>query len=82
MLYDQAIGVWLDAFVSEWYSAADINGFLQDGKRVAIVSPELHARPHLPLWRRLRDGVAKHNPGLMLCTDLAEDARAFFGSKP
>jgi glycerophosphoryl diester phosphodiesterase len=82
VLYDQAIGVWLDAFVSEWYSAADINFFLQDGKRVAIVSPELHARPHLPLWQRLRDSVVKHNPGLMLCTDLPEDARAFFGSKP
>jgi hypothetical protein len=82
VLYDQAIGVWLDAFVSEWYSAADIQGFLQDGKRVAIVSPELHGRPHLPLWQRLLAARLKGNPELMLCTDLPEDARAFFGVTP
>lgn len=81
VLYDQALGVWLDAFVSDWYSVADINGFLQDGKRVAIVSPELHGRSHLPLWRRLAQSGVKDNPALMLCTDLAEDARAFFGGR-
>jgi glycerophosphoryl diester phosphodiesterase len=81
VLYDQALGVWLDAFVSEWYSAADINGFLQDGKRVAIVSPELHGRGHLALWQRLLASGVKDNPALMLCTDLAEDARAFFGGR-
>ena len=82
VLYDQAIGVWLDAFVSEWYSAHDINAFLQDGKRVAIVSPELHARPHLPLWKRLLVSGITDNPALMLCTDRPDDARIFFGSRP
>ena len=77
-LYDQSIGVWLDGFVSEWFSADDINGFLQDGKRVAIVSPELHQRRHLPLWRRLRASAVTDNPALILCTDLPQDARAFF----
>lgn len=81
VLYDQALGVWLDAFVSEWYSAADINGFLQDGKRVAIVSPELHGRGHLALWQRLLASGVTDNPALMLCTDLAEDARTFFGAR-
>lgn len=77
-LYDQSIGVWLDGFVSEWFSDDDINGFLQDGKRVAIVSPELHRRQHLPLWRRLRASPVTDNPALTLCTDLPQDALAFF----
>jgi len=79
-LYEQSIGVWLDAFVSEWYSTADIDAFLQDGKQVAIVSPELHKRDHLALWQRLRDSKTQHHPALILCTDLPEDAVAFFGA--
>jgi hypothetical protein len=78
-LYEQSIGVWLDAFVSEWYSTADIDAFLQDGKQVAIVSPELHKRDHLALWQRLRGSKTQHHPALILCTDLPEDALAFFG---
>lgn len=78
-LYEQSIGVWLDAFVSEWYSTSDIDAFLQDGKQVAIVSPELHKRDHLPFWQRLRDSKTQHHPALILCTDLPEDAAAFFG---
>jgi hypothetical protein len=81
-LYEQSIGVWLDAFVSEWYSDSDINAFLQDGKQVAIVSPELHKRDHLSLWTRLRAAAFRHHPGLTLCTDLPDDAVAFFGETP
>lgn len=80
-LYRESVGVWLDGFTTEWFSAADINGFLQDGKRVAIVSPELHSRDHLTLWHRLRASAVTDNPGLMLCTDLPEDARMFFQGK-
>ncbi len=78
-LYDQAIGVWVDGFVSDWFTEADIAGFLHDGKRVAIVSSELHGRCHLALWARLLASQNKDNPELMLCTDLPEDACSFFG---
>lgn len=78
-LYDQAIGVWLDAFVSDWFTEADIAAFLADGKQVAIVSPELHKRAHLPLWTMLRCATIRHHPRLLLCTDLPEDAQAFVG---
>jgi hypothetical protein len=80
-LYRESLGVWLDGFATEWFSVGDINGFLQDGKRVAIVSPELHRRDHHALWARLRASGITDNPGLMLCTDLPEDARQFFGSR-
>jgi hypothetical protein len=79
-LYDRAIGVWLDAFTGQWWEPAVAEGFLRDGKRVCIVSPELHGRDPLPLWSRLEaSGLAAH-PALMLCTDLPEDARARFGA--
>jgi len=78
-LYDQATGVWLDAFVSDWFTEADIASFLQDGKRVAIVSPELHGRDHLPLWTRLGTSPLRHHPKLLICTDFPEDAQARLG---
>lgn len=80
VLYEKARGVWLDGFSSDWYSADLISGFLRDGKRVAVVSPELHTRAHLPLWERLRSSGITDNSELMLCTDLPEAATAYFHS--
>ncbi len=79
-LYEQSIGVWLDAFVSEWFTESDINAFLQDGKHVVIVSSDLHRRPHLPLWTMLHGSSVRHHPNLTLCTDVPEEAVAFFGA--
>lgn len=77
-LYAEAQGVWLDAFDSEWYSSRDIAAFLGDRKRVCVVSPELHRRPHEALWEMLRaKGIADH-PALMICTDFPEEAHAYF----
>ena len=81
-LYDQAIGVWLDAFVSDWYSEQDIAAFLNDDKHVALVSPELHRRDHETLWTWLRASCIVHHPNLMLCTDLPEHALAFMDTAP
>jgi hypothetical protein len=78
LLYDQSVGVWVDSFVSDWHSAADVETWLRDAKQVAIVSPELHGRPHTGFWRRLRESGLTDNPALMLCTDFPEDAAAFF----
>ncbi len=47
-------GVWLDAFESTWYDFFDINTVLDQDKGVAIVSPELHGRPHLEFWQWLK----------------------------
>lgn len=76
--YEKAIGVWLDAFESQWYSADTIASYLADGKRVCVVSPELHGRDPEALWSSLRSRLQAH-PSLMLCTDRPEQARAFFG---
>jgi hypothetical protein len=78
LLYGSAAGVWMDAFESDWITPASIRSHLEAGKQVALVSPELHRRPHENFWNCLRDaGLAKHSQ-VMLCTDFPESARAFF----
>lgn len=71
---DKAAGVWLDAFEGEWFDAGTIGRLLDAGKRVCVVSPELHRRDHRPLWERLIPLAGRD--GLSLCTDLPEDAAA------
>ncbi len=79
VLYEHAEGVWLDAFVSEWYSPDRVKGFLSDGKKVAVVSPELHGRDQRDLWRALRSAGFGVLENCMLCTDFPEAATEFFG---
>ena len=73
---NQAAGIWLDGFEGEWYSNADIEALLAQGLKVCVVSPELHGRPHEPLWSRLLD--LRNTAGLTLCTDLPETAQHYF----
>jgi glycerophosphoryl diester phosphodiesterase len=76
ILYDQAAGIWLDAFESIWFDSQTIERHVARGKRVCIVSPELHGRPHEALWTWLK--VAQLPDQVMLCTDLPEEAQAVF----
>jgi len=75
---ERAAGVWLDAFHGEWYDASHIRHWLEQGKQVCIVSPELHRRPHLALWQRLRDAGLQRHTALSLCTDFPQAAKDFF----
>lgn len=77
-LLHQAKGIWLDAFEREWYESDLINNFMAMEKAVCIVSPELHKRPHLAHWARLRDWGFHLNAGAMLCTDFPSEAEEFF----
>ncbi len=71
-------GVWLDAFETEWYDMALIQNLLNLKKQVAIVSPELHRRPHLELWRLLKDNQLHQNSMVSICTDFPLEAKEFF----
>lgn len=73
---EQAQGVWLDMFDGQWYDGALVAALLHRGKRVCVVSSELHGAPPGALWASLL-AVADH-PGLMLCTDVPEAARQYF----
>ncbi len=73
---DEVTGIWWDSFSGSGYDIDRIARFLQDGKRVCIVSPELHNRPYQPLWRAIESLCDRAE--LMLCTDYPEQARKFF----
>lgn len=74
---NRAAGVWLDAFESEWYDKDVIANLISSGKRVCIVSPELHGRLYLSHWQNLRDWC--NTDQVILCTDKPEEARSYFG---
>jgi hypothetical protein len=73
---ERSVGVWLDSFESEWYDLEIIDALLKQGKRVCLVSPELHRRPHLVLWAKIAELAGRE--GLVLCTDMPEEATEFF----
>ena len=78
-LYEQADGIFLDCFHSDWWTLKDIEPHLKKGKPVALVSPELHGRDYQAAWetwRKIERELATDR--LMLCTDFPEQARAFF----
>ncbi len=77
---DESRGVWLDAFESVWYDAAIIQGLLDSDKQVAIVSPELHRRAHLELWRFLKENNFHQNNLVSLCTDFPLEAKEYFNA--
>lgn len=72
----EVVGIWFDNFSGNGFDLNQIRRYLGEGKRVCIVSPELHGRPHKILWRAI-ESLADRD-GLMLCTDYPEQAREFF----
>lgn len=69
-------GVWLDQFDRQWFDATLVTNLLDSGKRVCVVSPELHGRPHIGLWHMIQP--IKTHAGLSICTDFPEMAKTFF----
>jgi hypothetical protein len=75
----EAAGVWVDGFHGRWWTSDKIKRLLDSGKRVCMVSPELHGREPADEWAALKP-LAGYE-GLMICTDLPERAQAYFGDK-
>jgi glycerophosphoryl diester phosphodiesterase len=69
---DQAEGVWIDAFEREWIDHALIAAHLAAGRRVCLVSPELHGRDPHAFWRLLRTFPLLSSSSLLICTDLVD----------
>lgn len=73
---EEVVGIWFDSFSADSYDSDEISKYLLDGKRVCIVSPELHNRPYLAAWGDIK--TLSDQAGLMICTDHPEQARQFF----
>jgi glycerophosphoryl diester phosphodiesterase len=71
-LYDHCVGVWLDAFWSDWFDASHVKEHFRSGKDVCVVSPELHGRRHEGVWQWLRQVQTPPGRRLLLCTDYAD----------
>jgi glycerophosphoryl diester phosphodiesterase len=75
---NESQGIWLDMFNSQWYDSAVIESLLNRGKRVCIVSSELHGKDPSDLWSSLC--AIAHHPRLLLCTDEPELASRYFST--
>jgi hypothetical protein len=78
VLYSRSEGVWMDCFNQDWIDEQIIEAHFNNGKKVCIVSPELHKRDFYNFWKKLKNMSISGSLDLMLCTDYPEDAREFF----
>ena len=76
IMLDKAAGIWLDSFNSDWFEKQEINNILNQGKKVCIVSPDLHKREYKSVWEKYRNVK-----GIMLCTDYPKEAEVYFNGK-
>ncbi len=80
---DDAAGVWLDCFYQDWINSAAILKHYDAGRKVALVSPELHHRDKTfawEVWRKVQrimrtDG---RQDMMMICTDHPMEAKDYF----
>lgn len=77
--YKLAEGVWLDEFYSSWIDEETLNFHHKNGKKICIVSPELHKRDRDVGWKKYKKIIFK-NPRISfsLCTDYPFEARNYF----
>jgi glycerophosphoryl diester phosphodiesterase len=76
LFYKEAAGVWLDCFHGDWMTTDTIARHLDAGKRVCLVSPELHRRDPRAFWETLAHADIRKSSDLLLCTDRPDDAKA------
>ena len=78
ILYQEAAGVWVDGFFGEsWIIPALLQKHIDCGKRVCVISPELHGRAYLDFWDRLKAFPIDFSK-LLLCTDHPDEAGRIF----
>lgn len=76
--YTQADGVWLDEFNGHWIDDEVIQKHIKNGKKVCIVSPELHKRSYNIEWDNYKNIFLKDSEHkISICTDLPEKANFF-----
>lgn len=76
--YDNCCGVWLDSFKGVWFNKELILAHLNNYKKVAIVSSELHKRSTEELWYFIKSNKLHVKESIILCTDVPEKARQYF----
>lgn len=81
VLYSKASGVWIDAFENDdWITQTLIDSHIFKGKRVCIVSPDLHKREYKFFWNKLLTFDLDFSK-IALCTDNPSEAKITFADK-
>ncbi len=78
VLLENCAGVWLDCFRDDWYGPGLVDGLLSGGKRVCIVSSDLHGRDIAKQWNILKSMKRISSKDVLLCTDMPIEAMEFF----
>ena len=79
-LFDKVNGVWLDIFNGEWYGPDYVKNLLNQGKKVCLVSSDLHKRDTNWQWNMLKESGLYKEENLMICTDKPEDFKDFINN--
>lgn len=72
--YNYSEFVWLDYFYKD-ATLNEIERHLKIGKKVCLVSPDLHKRPYQKQWEAIK---SIDNDNLYLCTDYPDKAKVYF----
>lgn len=81
-LYEFSEGVWLDRFYSNILDLNMLEEFILSGKKVTLVSPELHGFEYLEYWKSLKhfleNKIGLLDDSIALCTDFPLAAKEYF----
>lgn len=84
ILIDQSCfeGIWLDQFKENWFDKQILIEKIKSGKKVCIVSSELHARDHKYCWEvifsTLKELSNTEKRNIMICTDFPSEFKEYF----
>lgn len=76
VLLDKAQGIWMDEWENSWINTDVIKKYIEKGKLISIISPEIHGRDKSVLWDNLKQ--FKNFDEIMLCTDIPCAAEEYF----
>ena len=78
---DKCEGVWLDNFTGDYPQIKRMKELVAAGRKVALVSPELHRRPHQAVWDAFGEAGLIENELSLICSDFPDEAAAFMDAK-
>lgn len=76
VLLDSSAGIWMDEWTSSWIDFEAVRKYRNMQKQTCIISPEIHGRNHLLLWKQLNNFL--NDDEVMLCTDIPDKAEEYF----
>lgn len=82
-LFFYAKGIWLDSFNSNVFCSDEVIDYLESGKKVCIVSPELHRKDESEMWKEIKSLPVEYygSNRLLICTDKIEKVFEYFYEK-